>query len=357
MKYPVGRPSLGPAEVSAVTETIQRGWITQGATVLALESALAQRLKIRHVVACSSGTAALHLALVALGITEGDEVIVPDLTYVATANAVLYVGATPVLVDVDPVTWCLSTDNVARHLTKKTKAVIPVHLYGVPCEMECLQHLSEAHDFFIVEDAAEAIGASWHGQACGTLGHVGTFSFYANKIMTTGEGGAVVTNHDKTAETLRLLRGQAQSPSRRFYHSRLGFNYRMTDLQASLGVAQEQRLDEMLVERRRVVDLYRESLDEVLYSPNVDECAPWLFTGVSRTEVGYGEVEAKLADEGIETRPVFVPLHRLPMYEQPDDLFPVSCSLADYGVSLPTWPELSNEDVEFIAGATRRALC
>ncbi len=354
IRYPVGQPSISTEEVEAVLETIQSGRITQGERVRQFEEAMALRLHVKHVIACSSGTAALHLALTALGISTGDEVIVPDLTYVATANAVSYTGATPVFVDVDS-TWCLDMDRVIQVITDRTKAIIPVHLYGVPCDMEVCLDLAGQFNLAVIEDAAEALGGSWNSRPCGTIGDVGTFSFYANKVMTTCEGGAVVTNDDGIAHAVNLLRGQAQT-TQRFYHDRIGFNYRLSDLHASIGIVQEQRLDQMLFERARVVDTYRELLSDLLDTPDVDGTVPWLFTGTFRSEHSYDNVAEVLARQGIETRPIFVPMHQLPMYRQSDNLFPNATRIARQGLSLPTWPELTDGDVTFIANATRNAL-
>jgi len=349
---PVSQPCLGFLERLLVNDCLDRGWLTYGPMVQRFERELAERLHVRHALATSNGTTALHVALVAAGIGPGDEVLVPNLTFVATANAVFYTGSRPVLVDVDPVTWCMSPTDAACKITPRTKAILPVHLYGVPCDMRGLQELADIHKLLIIEDAAEGLGGDHDGLPLGTLGHAGIFSFFGNKILTTGEGGAVVTNDDKLAERVYLLRGQAVDPARRYYHPEIGFNYRMTDLQAAVGIGQLSHLDQMLARRRDIFRLYQERLcyygSASCTRPGV---APWLYTLLLHTSARRDDLMTWLSGQGIETRPAFVPLSRLPMYRQADSLFPVSCHIGDNGISLPTFPDLSFEDVDRICDA------
>lgn len=349
MKYSIGNPSIGDQEIVNVVATLRAGRLTQGVTVEKFEYLLADHLQVKHVIACSSGTSALHLALAAMGVGPGDEVLVPDLTYVATVNAVTYVGATPVLVDVDPHTWNISIEDAERKMSPRTRVILPVHLYGVPCDMTELLAFAAEHSLEVVEDAAEALGGYWKGDACGTFGLCGTFSFYANKIITTGEGGAVVTDDDKLADTLRYLRGQAVSPERRFWHAEIGFNYRMTDIAAAIGLAQLDRFPEFLSQRQRVVNEYRGCLSDVLATPDVIGTAPWLFTGILPKDVTYGRAERCFAAAGVEVRPVFIPMHDLPMYARPATQFPNATHIAKNGISLPTYPELTTKDVHTIS--------
>lgn len=344
MKYPIGRPSIGAAEIAAVVQTLAHGRLTQGEGVRAFEEAFAQYVGVKHAVMCSSGTAALHLALVALGIGAGDEVLVPDLSYVATANAVKYTGATPVLVDVEDETWTMNVQEATKKVTPQTKAAIPVHLYGVPCG-----RIDGGFD--IIEDASEGLGCD----GLGTHGVCGTFSFYANKIMTTGEGGAVVTNDETLAETLRFFRGQAVSREHRFWHSEVGFNYRMTDIAAAIGLAQLARLSEFLTERQRVIDGYHHALPDLQTSLCHGD-APWLYTCLLPDGVSFERVERSMNLAGIEVRPVFVPMHRLPMYTQPEELFPVASRIADRGISLPTYPDITDDDVRCIATTLQESI-
>jgi perosamine synthetase len=348
LSYPVGQPSIGEVEVAAVTETLRAGRLTMGRSVSAFEAALAAWFGVKHVVACSSGTTGLHLALNALGIGPGDEVLVPDMSYVAAVNAVTYTGATPVLVDADWETWCLSLEDMSRKVSSRTRAIIAVHVYGVPCDMAALQLFAGQHQLHIVEDAAEAFGGVWDDQPLGTIGTCGVFSFYANKVITTGEGGAVITNNDELAWTLRLRHSQAQSPIRRFWHAEVGFNFRLTEMQAAIGLVQLARAPVFLRERQRVVERYRELLQYTLTFPVREGTAPWLFTGLLPVGVSYSLVERALALRGVEVRPTFVPMHRLPMYARPDGQFPMSCQIGDQGISLPTYPSLTDGDVDQI---------
>lgn len=361
MRFPVSKPSIGLLELDTVGACLDDGWITQGKRVAAFESQLAARLSVcdERVVACASGTAALHLALVAAGIGPGDQVLVPDLTYIATLNAVRYVGATPVLVDVDERTWNVNLDEARRCVTGRTKAVIAVHLYGVPCDFDQLTQFTRENGLLLVEDAAEALGARFAGgQSCGTAG-VGCFSFYANKIITTAEGGAVIADTPVRAELLRSLRGQGQSLRARFVHDRLGFNYRMSDLHAALGIAQLQRFDDLVARREAVVRTYARELGGILQVPEPPTdavTAPWLFTGLLPRGTNRAQVMGALAARGIETRPTFVPLHRQPCYAQSDKRFRVASDVGDRGISLPTYPELTADDVWFISTAVKEAL-
>lgn len=348
MKYPVARPSLGEEELNNVMEVVTKGQLSAGPMVKEFERELADYLDCREVVVCSNGTVALHLALAGIGIGPGDEVIVPDLTYVATANAVAYTGAKPVLVDIERTTWGMDPDDVARKITEKTRAILPVHLYGQAANMNRLMEIAGAYGLRMIEDAAEGLGGSWGGQALGTIGIAGTFSFYGNKVITTGEGGAVVTNNVCFAETLRCLRGQGQHPEQRYFHNRLGFNYRMTDLQAAIGLAQLNRIDEMLKIRRAIFAVYHEVLHDF---ERVDGNAPWLFTFLLPKTVERPRVMAELLVREIETRPAFIPLHALPMYCDNPKKFPVAYDIGTRGLSLPTYEALTEEDVKFIAQA------
>lgn len=350
MRYPVSRPSVGPRELQLVTECVMQNQLTQGPMVAEFEARFAEKMECSYAVACSSGTTALHLALAALGLGPGDEVLVPDLTFVATANAVRYTGAAVVLVDVDPYSWCLDVDKARMKVTPRTRAIVPVHLYGQPCDMTALALFAEAHALLIIEDAAQGLGGMYGNVPLGTLGDAGTFSFYGNKIITTGEGGMVVTDSVETAEKLRLLRGQGQSATTRYFHTVLGYNYRLTDLQAAFGIAQLEAFDAHLAQRQAVFAAYRQRLTSVGLMCIPPSGAPWLFTVILPDNVSRPRVQASLLEQGIDTRPVFVPLHRLPMYagNGSDADFKVASYLGDHGLSLPTYPYLSTTGVDFI---------
>jgi perosamine synthetase len=355
-RLPVAAPSLGERELMYVAECVLTGWVSSsGSFVTRFEQMFAEFCGTSHAIAACNGTAALHLALLSLGVGPGDEVIVPSFTFIATANAVTYTGATPVFVDSDRETWAIDPVLTEAAITERTKAIIPVHVYGHPADMDPLLALAANHGLAVVEDAAEAHGALYKGRRVGGLGDIGVFSFYGNKIVTTGEGGMVVTDDAALADQIRLLRGHGMSPSRRYWHPVLGYNYRLTNLQAALGVAQMERVDEILASKRRIAETYGEHLAGVtglqlppeaswarsvhwLYSVLIDEDA----FGMSRDSV-----MAELSSRA-ETRPLFPPVHRQPIYDRPDHL-PVTEELAATGLSLPSAPGLPLEEVQRVA--------
>ena len=334
---PVSNPSLGEAERMAVARCLDSGFVTQGRLVAEFEERFAAFLGTPHAAACASGTAALHLALLALGVKPGDEVLVPDLTFVATANAVAYIGARPVLVDVEPDTWNIDLADAERKITARTTAIIPVHLYGRACRMTDVMNLAARYRLWVIEDAAQGLGGEFAGSPLGTIGHAGTFSFYANKVITTVEGGAVVSRFSDVIDRVKLLRGQGQG-SRRYFHEVIGFNYRMTDLHAAIGLAQLDRINDFLAARRAIFALYHECLRLPARQPAwLPTSAPWLFTVALPAGVSPDVVASELLVRGIETRPVFVPIHQLPAHHWPEGRFPVAEGASQSGLSLPTY--------------------
>lgn len=364
MRYPIASPDLSGNELAYVTECLKTSWISsQGTFVEEFERLVATRAGCQHGIATCNGTAALHLALAAMGVGPGDEVIVPSLTFVATANAVTYCGAEPVFADSDPRSWCLCPQSVERLIGPRTRGIIPVHLYGQPCEMDALRDIAQAHGLWILEDAAEALGAEYRGQPVGSFGRAGTFSFFGNKTVVTGEGGMVVTNDDALATQLRLLRGQGMDPQRRYWHSELGFNYRLTNVAAAIGVAQMERLDEFLTYRRRIARVYRSQLarvPELSWSATVPDTqhAYWMVSALVSRPRQRETLFAELNRAGIETRPFFHPVHHFPMYQQSrtDEGCPTACDLSRHGFSLPTATYLTAADVNLIADTVADAL-
>ncbi|HEX8250958.1 MAG TPA: DegT/DnrJ/EryC1/StrS family aminotransferase [Pyrinomonadaceae bacterium] len=363
-KIPVAAPSLIGNEKEYVNDCMESGWISSAGKYIELfEARFAEFCGVRHAVACCNGTIALHLALVALGVRQGDEVIVPTLTFVATANAVTYCGATPVFVDSEAETWNLDPARVEAAITPRTKGIIAVHLYGHPAKMDELKEIARRHNLFLLEDAAEAHGASYKGQTIGSIGNAAAFSFYANKIITTGEGGMVVTDDDALAERARILRGQGMDSKRRYWFPVIGYNYRMMNLPAAIGLAQLEKIDEQLAARKRIAALYREKLQDVggLTWQNENAWARhvyWMFNVVLEPGVWAtrDDVMEMLSRRGIETRPVFYPMHSLPPYidSARAEKFPVAESLARNGISLPTWAGLKSEDIDYICNALRQ---
>jgi perosamine synthetase len=363
---PVAAPVLAGREKEYVADCMESGWISStGKYVDLFEASFAEFCGVRHAVACCNGTVALHLALVALGVEAGDEVIVPTLTFVATANAVTYCGARPVFVDSEPATWNLDPAQVEAKITSRTKGIIAVHLYGHPAEMDALRSIASRHGLFLLEDAAEAHGALYKRRRAGSLGDVAAFSFYGNKIISTGEGGMVVTNDAAIAARVRLLRGQGMDTERRYWFPVVGYNYRLTNIAAAIGLAQMERAEWHTSRRREVGDIYLRLLRSIpaLLSQAESEYAQhayWMFTVIlgHEIEVGRDELIERLHERGVETRPVFYPLHLLPAYREAasGEEFPVAEWLARRGLSLPTWAGLSAADQDYVCKRLRECL-
>lgn len=360
---PVSAPTLGGNERAYVLECLDSTWISSSGRFLdAFESAFARFCGVSHAVAVNNGTTALHLALTALGIGPGDEVLVPNLTYIASANAVTYCGAKPVFVDCEPLTLNLDPDRIEARITSRTRAILPVHLYGHPADMDRIMKLAARYDLRVVEDAAEAHGATCRGRPVGSFGDCATFSFYGNKIITTGEGGMVVTDDAALAARLRLYRGQGLDPQRRYIHPVVGFNYRMTNIAAAIGLAQLERIDTILAARRRVAVWYAERLAGIeslrlLGSEPWAVPVPWLVT-VLLTGGGARErdaVMAALLADGIDSRPVFYPTHRQDPYHE-EACYPVAETWSARGINLPTFEAMTKADVEAVCASLSRAM-
>lgn len=362
---PVSAPDLGGNEEQYLLDAFHSTWISStGPYVKRFEAEFAARCGSRTAISVANGTVALHLALAALDVGAGDEVIVPSLTYIATANAVRYVNAEPVFVDVEASTWCLDPGAVEAAITPRTKGIIVVHLYGHPADMDRINDVASRHGLWVVEDAAEAHGATYHGRPVGTLGTMATFSFYGNKILTSGEGGALTLSDLELERRVRLLRGQGMDPDRRYYFVEVGYNYRLTNLACALLCAQLERMDEIIGARRRVFGMYREALSRIPgigFQPIAPwaEAAPWMFCATI-DEQTYGlkrdELMAVLLQSGIETRPFFVPLHQLPPYAgRPGTRFPLPVTelLGRQGINLPTFAGLTISDIERISDVIR----
>jgi len=365
MRLPVAEPSLSDKELQYVSECILTGWISSaGKFVTRFEEALADFCGSGYAISTSSGTTALHLALLAFEIGAGDEVIVPSLTFIATANAVTYTGAKPVFVDSEPETWNIDPNKIEEAITPRTKAIIPVHLYGHPANMDPILEIASHYGLAVIEDAAEAHGARYKGRCVGGIGNIGIFSFYGNKIITTGEGGMVVTNKADLAEKIRILRDHGMSTKQHYWHPAIGYNYRLTNLQAAVGVAQMEKVDDILKSKRRIAQVYNEGLQNV---PGISlppeapwaSSVCWLYSvlidgqlfGITRDQL-----MAKLQEQGIESRPFFPPLHTQPIYNTGQNL-PVAEYLAATGLSLPSAVRLRTDEInrviDTIAGINR----
>lgn len=362
-RLPVMQPALGGNELKYVSDCIATNWISsQGEYVTRFQDVFADYLGEVSALCTSSGTTALHLAIAALGIGPGDEVIVPDLTFGASVNAVIHAGATPVFADVDRETWTLDPESVRHCITPNTRALMPVHLYGHPCDMDPLLEIARAHGLFVIEDCAEALGAEYKGRKVGTMGDVGCFSFFANKVITTGEGGMVVTRQPALLEQMTILRDHGMEKGRRYWHLYPGFNYRMTNIQAAIGLAQIERIEHFLISRRAVIQRYAHHLGDIpgitlppeapwavnihwLYSVLIDE----ELLGIDRNRL-----REVLETHGIETRPFFYPMHVQPAFAAyRNGHFPVTDWLSARGLNLPTSNDISLADVDRVCGVIR----
>ena len=364
-RIPVAAPSIGGEEIANVMEAMRSGWISSlGAFIGEFERAFAAFCGVRHGVAVANGTVSLHLALAAAGVGPGDEVIIPSLTFVATANVVRYCGATAVFVDSERHTWQIDSAAIEARITPRTRAIIPVHLYGHPCDLDPILAIARRHGLAVLEDAAEAHGAEYRGRRVGSLGAVGCFSFYGNKIITTGEGGMCVTDDDALADRLRLLRDHGMDPKRSYWHEVIGFNYRMTNLQAAVGVAQTKKLPAFIEKKRQIAGWYAEALAPLARAGRLalhPEAAwarsvYWMYSVIlSDACPSLDVVRTRLNDRGVDSRPFFHPLHTLPPYADGQRL-PVAEQLASRGMNLPSGTGLSKADVERVARALGEAL-
>ena len=357
---PVCEPVIGKKEEEYILDCLHTNWISsKGKYVDEFAQKFAKFCGAKYSVLTTNGTTALHLALVALGVGPGDEVIIPAYTMIATAFAVSYTGATPVLVDSEPETGNIDVLKIEEKITLRTKVIIPVHIYGHPCDMDPIMKLAKKHKLFVVEDAAEAHGAEYKGTRCGGIGDIGCFSFYANKIITMGEGGAVVTNSKKIADKLKLLVNLAHSPKKRFSHIAIGFNYRLTNLQAAVGVAQLEQADKFIRARRRNAKLYNRLLKGVggLRLPVEKEGVKnvyWMYGIVIEKDFGLSrdELMVALAEKKIGTRAFFSPMHKQPIYRKmgvfKGERYLVAEDLGKQGLYLPSGSGLTQDQIRYI---------
>jgi perosamine synthetase len=352
---PVAEPLLAGNELRYVTECIQTGWVSSlGKYVRDFEEQFAHYCGVRYGVATFNGTVALHLLASTLNFGPGDEIIMPSLTYVATANSMRYTGARPVFVDSERQTWNIDPKKVVEAITPRTKAIIAVHLYGHPADMDPLREIAASHNLLLIEDAAEAHGACYKGQRSGSLSDAAIFSFYGNKIITSGEGGIIVTNNQAWAERAFFLENQGRYSDNPYWHPEIGYNYRMTNIQAAIALAQLERIDEMIAIRRRNAAHYQRRLAGVrgLTPPPETSWAEnvyWMYSVLVEDDFGLSrdELRIKLRQANIETRPFFYPVHTLPMY-QIGQSFPVAEDLSRRGLNLPSGATLTPDQIDYI---------
>lgn len=358
-RIPVYQPDLSGHERDYVLECLDSTWISsKGRFIAQFESAFADFLDVPHAVTVCNGTVALHLALVALGIGPGDEVIVPTLTYIASVNAIRYTGATPVFCDSLADTWQMDPADVEQRITPRTRAIMAVHLYGGACEMERLAALCRRHDLKLIEDCAEAIGTRIDSRHVGTFGDVAAFSFFGNKTITTGEGGMVVCKDTSLDADLRHLRGQGLAKDQEYWHDVIGYNYRMTNICAAIGVAQLERVDDILHRKAGLAQRYRAALAEVpvrFQAHRTSEVmSHWMVTILTSAAADRDPLRTSLLAAGVETRPIFYPVHTMPMYHREGVSFPVAEDIAARGINLPSWHDLSTRDMSTVVNAISR---
>jgi perosamine synthetase len=363
MKVPVCIPTLSGEEWKYLKECLDTNWISsKGKFIEEFEDGFADYIGVKYGCTTTSGTAAIHLALISSGIKPGDEVIVPAFTMMGSIFPIIYCGAKPVLVDSEVETWNIDVSKIEEKITERTKAIMVVHIYGHPCDMEPIMDIANKYDLYVVEDAAEAHGAEYKGKKVGTFGDLSCFSFYANKIITTGEGGMLLTNNKGIYEKAKRLKDMAFTEERRFLHYDVGFNYRMTNMQAAIGLAQLEKINTYVEARRRNAKLYNELLKDIegIKLPSEKKWAKnvyWMYSilvdekkfGMSRDAL-----MNTLADEGIDTRPFFVPMHQQPVLRERglfggEESYPIAEELSKNGLNLPSSSSLSKNDIELVS--------
>ena len=366
---PVNEPLLDGNEEKYLLECIRSGWISsEGEFVRRFEQAFAKRVDRKYGIAVSSGSGAIDAAIEAIDILPGDEVILPAFTIISCINQIVRSGAIPVLVDSDPVTWNMDVSQIESKITDKTRAIMVVHIYGLPVDMDAVIEIADRHSLIIIEDAAEMLGQEYRGRPCGSFGDISTFSFYPNKHITTGEGGMIVTDDEEIAEQCRSLRNLCFQEDNRFVHERLGWNLRMTNLQASVGLAQLERLDEFIDRKRSMGALYQELLSDLahvqlpLASTDYAENIYWVFGLVLSESSGLkaARVAEMLRERGVGSRPFFFPMHRQPILRRlgyfEDDEHPIADQLYDRGFYIPSGIALTAPDIKDVANTLRAIL-
>ena len=348
---PIYQPSLLGKEKEYVIDCLDSSWISsKGKYINQFETAFAGFVGVKYAASVCNGTVAIHLALIALGIGPGDEVIVPTLTYVASVNAISYTGATPVFVDSLADTWQMDPDDVKRKISKKTKAIMIVHLYGHPCDMDALCKIAKDSNLFLVEDCAEAIGSKYKDKHVGTFGNIAAFSFFGNKTITTGEGGMVVSNDENLYQRSVHFKGQGLVKNRQYWHDVIGYNYRMTNIEAAIGLAQLEQVDEFLTRKKGIADRYASSFNGtgIQFHKNHEDVyhSYWMCSILVQDAADRDKLRTHLEKAGIETRPLFFPVHTMPMYSIKLQNFPIAEDLGWRGINLPSYPGLSNEEVD-----------
>ncbi|NBB10444.1 DegT/DnrJ/EryC1/StrS aminotransferase family protein [Pseudomonas sp. SLFW] len=358
LRIPVYQPYLAGQEAEYVNTCLNTNWISsRGEFIQRFEDKFAAFTKASFATAVCNGTTAIHLALAALDIGPGDEVIVPTFTYIASINPILQMGAVPVFVDSLEDTWQMDPAQVEQRITPRTKAIMVVHLYGLPCDMNALSELCKRYNLLMVEDCAEAFGTFYQGQHVGTFGDAATFSFFGNKTITTGEGGMVIARSQSVIERARHLKTQGVSAIREYWHDQLAYNYRMTNLCAAIGVAQLEQAQEILTRKRKIAEWYMEEFAGLPIALHAEQSGTthsfWMCSALLETLKDRDDLRSHLRASGIETRPLFHPAHTMPHCKS-DEIFPVAEMLSERGLNLPSYPALERDDIRYIGDVTRK---
>lgn len=352
-KYPVYKPSLTGNEKKYVDECLDTTWISsKGRFVNEFEQRFAEYIGTKYAVGVCNGTVAIQVAMKALGISEDDEVICPTFTYIASANPITEAGARVVFVDSLKDSWQMNPEDIEKKITSKTRAIMVVHLYGHPCDMERILEIAQKHNLFVIEDCAEAIGSEYKNRKVGSFGDIACFSFFGNKTITCGEGGMVLTNNSYLHEKILKIKGQGLAKYREYWHDMIGFNYRMTNIQAAIGLAQFEQVDKFIAKKIQIADWYQKYLKglPVDFHKAVGDVKHtyWMNSILTEAEDVRQSLRDYLKAEGIETRPTFYPIHTMPMYAQKYEKHEVAEDIALRGINLPSYPGLEEEDVKFI---------
>ena len=355
-KIPITKPSITQLEIDYVNDAVSHGWGSQCYEyIYRFEKAFSAFQQSTYALATSSCTGAIHIALMALGIKAGDEVIVPEITWIASVEPILYIGAKPVFVDVLPDTWCIDPSKIEAAISPRTKAIIPVHVYGNLCEMDEIMTIAQKHHLLVLEDAAEALGSEYKGKKAGSIGDAGVFSFHGTKTMTTGEGGILLTNHPDVYQRAKILNDHGRDPKigKTFWMQEYGYKYKMSNIQAALGCAQLERIEELVDKKRQIFDWYKELMTALPCSLNPEKPGTknsyWMPTAIFDQSVGFDRdaLFAFMKERNIDCRPFFYPLSSLPMFEtKPDNL--VSYGMFERGINLPSFHDMKKGDIEYI---------
>lgn len=356
-RIPIYQPFIGEEERNNVLECIDSTWISsQGKFIEEFEERVQGYTSSKHAISVCNGTVAIHLALLALDLGPGDEVITTNFTYVASTNAILYVGAKPIFVDADALSWNINTARIEEKISPTTKAILYTNVYGTPAEYYKLKKLADQYNIYLIEDAAESFGATYDSMQSGTLGDISTFSFFGNKTITTGEGGMVLTSNDELNKKMRKLKNQGNSETIRYYHDILGYNYRMTNIQASIGLAQLGKLEQILKLKSKIQQNYEDGLSDFVtfqHVPNSAVSSYWMCSILFNSKLAKERAIHALESENIETRPFFTPIDKLPFYESSNDC-PVSNDIYERGLNIPSYPSLREEEQEKIINTLRK---